>query len=73
MDTIGDFSTGQNDVIDIANILDGFYDDATDNGTDSTLAIDQDGTAKGTKFLNVATIKGVIGLTDEAALESSGP
>lgn len=82
VDEINDFSTGESDVIDIADILDGYYTygtDAitdfvliTDNGTDSTLAIDQDGTANGSNFVAVATILGVTGLTDEAGLESSG-
>ena len=72
----------QSDKIDIADVLDGYYDygtdvitafvQITDNGTDSTLAIDQDGTANGTNFVSVATILGITGLTDEAALESSG-
>lgn len=82
VDIIKDFSTSDSDVIDIADVLDGYYtsgvDDITefvqitDNGTDSTLAIDQDGTANGTNFVAVATIVGVTGLTDEAALLSSG-
>ena len=42
----------------------------TDNGTDSTLSIDQNGGAD--NFVAVATILGVTGLTDEASLESSG-
>jgi Ca2+-binding RTX toxin-like protein len=80
VDVIKDFSTGDSDVINIADVLDGYYtygtDDITDfvqitdDGTDSTLAIDQDGTANGTNFVAVATILGVTGLTDEAALDS---
>jgi len=42
----------------------------TDDGTDSTLYIDQDGGAD--NFVAVATILGVTGLTDEVALETSG-
>lgn len=82
VDTVNDFSTGASDVIDIADVLDGYFtsgvDDITefvqitDNGTDSALAIDQDGTANGTNFVAVASILGVTGLTDEAALETSG-
>lgn len=44
----------------------------TDNGTDSTLAIDQDGAANGANFAAVAVLTGVTGLTDVAALETSG-
>lgn len=80
VDVIKDFSTGDNDIIDIADVLDGYYtygvDDITDfvqitdNGTDSTLYIDQNGGAD--NFVAVASILGVIGLTNEAALETSG-
>jgi hypothetical protein len=65
---------------DIADILDGHYsygvDDITDfvqitdDDTDSTLYIDQNGGAD--NFVAVASILGVTGLTDEAALESAG-
>jgi Ca2+-binding RTX toxin-like protein len=80
VDQIHDFNTGESDAIDISDILSGYYaqgvDDITDfvritdNGTNSTLAIDQDGGAD--NFVSVATILGVTGLTDEAALESAG-
>ncbi|GGC12757.1 hypothetical protein GCM10011494_34490 [Novosphingobium endophyticum] len=81
-DVVSDFSTNDSDVIDIADVLDGYYtagvDDITDfvqitdDGTDSSLAIDQDGTANGTNFVAVASILGATGLTDEAALVTSG-
>jgi Ca2+-binding RTX toxin-like protein len=81
-DVVRDFSSGDSDVIDIEDVLDGYYthgvDDITDfvqitdDGTDSTLAIDQDGTANGSNFVAVATILGATGLTDEASLESGG-
>lgn len=80
VDVINDFSTGDSDVLDIEDILSGYYtygtDDITDfvqitdNGTDSTLSIDQNG--GGDNFVAVASILGVTGLTDEASLESSG-
>lgn len=82
VDVIKDFSAADGDAINVADILDGYYtagvDDITefvqitDDGADSTLAIDQDGTAKGTNFVTLATISGVTGLTDEAALLSGG-
>ncbi len=43
-----------------------------DNGTNSTMAIDVDGSANGTSFVNVAVLYGVTGLTDEAALRANG-
>lgn len=79
VDVISDFSTGENDVLNLSNIL-SLYDadtDAitdfvriTDDGTNSTLAIDTDGGAD--NFVTLATLSGVTGLTDEAALELSG-
>lgn len=80
LDTINDFNYSfENDAIDISDVLDGSYTfgtdvitdfvQFTDNGTDSTLAIDQDGGAD--NFVAVASILGVTGL-DAVALESSG-
>lgn len=78
-DTIADFSLGQNDKIDISNILQG-YDPLTDaiedwvqittSGSNSLLKVDVDGGAN--NFVQIATISGVTGLTDEAALVTSG-
>lgn len=74
-----DFSTGQGDIIDIADVLTGYdlgidaitdWVQITDNGTDTTLKIDQDGGAN--NFVTVATLLGVTGLTDETALETAG-
>lgn len=79
VDVITDFNTGENDVLNLRDIL-SLYDadtDAitdfvriTDNGTDSTLTVDTDG--GGDNFVTLATLTGVTGLTDEAALELSG-
>lgn len=80
-DFIYDFSLAQNDKFDISDVLEGFYDPITDvitdfvqitsDGSNSHLKIDQDGTANGTNFVEVAYIVGVAtGLTDEAALRS---
>lgn len=79
VDTIADFSTGDGDAFDISDILSGYdpqTDDITewvqitDNGTDSTLSVDVNGGAD--NFVSIATITGVTGLTDEAALETAG-
>ncbi|PCI57211.1 MAG: hypothetical protein COB36_02810 [Alphaproteobacteria bacterium] len=79
IDTITDFDVSESDVIDIAYLLSG-YDPLTDaisdfvqitnNGTDSVLSVDADGGAD--SFVQVATLLGVTGLTDEDALEASG-
>lgn len=80
VDTIHDFDAVSGDRLDIADILSGFYDDqtdvltdfvrVTDNGTDSTLSVDQDGGAD--NFVDIATVKNVIGLTDEDRLVLDG-
>jgi Ca2+-binding RTX toxin-like protein len=78
IDVVTDFSTVENDVIDVSDILsyDPLSDNITDfvritdNGIDSTLEVDFNGGAD--SFVTVATLQGVIGLTDEAALETSG-
>ncbi len=80
VDVLKDFSVGQGDVIDISDVLDTYYthgtDDIadfiqiTDNGTDSTLSIDQNGGAD--NFVAVASILGVTGLTNVSALETAG-
>jgi Ca2+-binding RTX toxin-like protein len=79
VDVVKDFNASD-DVIDIADVLSGYYTDGvdniidfvriTDNGVDSTLQIDQNG--GGNSFVTVATIMGVTGLTDEQALLDSG-
>lgn len=77
-DVIADFDSA-NDVIDISDLLSAYdpmtdvlsdFVQITDNGTDSTLSVDADGGAD--SFAAVASILGVTGLTDEAALETSG-
>ena len=81
VDRINNFDTSHDDAIDISDVLSGLdagTDDIsqwvqiTDNGIDSTLAIDANGAAGGVNFTAVATIVGVTGLTDEAALLNNG-
>ncbi|AGH97678.1 Alkaline phosphatase [Micavibrio aeruginosavorus EPB] len=81
VDIIGDFSLLDNDVIDISDLLSAFdplvdvitdFVQVTDNGTDSALFVDQDGVGSVYGLQQVATISGVTGLTDEAALYTSG-
>ncbi len=79
VDVIKDFTTADNDVLDIVDLLTGYdpltdaitdFVEITDNGTDSTLKVDTDGGAD--NFVTVATLEGATGLTDEAALETNG-
>ncbi|WP_164738227.1 type I secretion C-terminal target domain-containing protein [Frigidibacter oleivorans] len=70
------------DVIDLTDILGSAFDpltdvitdfvEMTDSGSDPVLKVDRDGTGGLYSFEQIATLKGVTGLTDEAALVSSG-
>jgi Ca2+-binding RTX toxin-like protein len=78
---IQDFSTSAGDKIDIKDVISG-YDPATmaitdwvqitTSGSNSILKVDTDGTGSGHTWQQIATIVGVTGLTDEAALVASG-
>jgi Ca2+-binding RTX toxin-like protein len=80
VDLIYNFSTTDGDTIDISDLLTGYtgaediidWVQITDNGTDSTISIDANGTTGGSSYTAIATIKGVTGLTDEATLETDG-
>ena len=81
IDVIKDFSTSQGDVIDVRDLLSAYapltmpvtdFVQITTVGSDSALSIDRDGTGTTFGFVQVATIQGVTGLTDEAALVASG-
>lgn len=76
-ETISAFESG--DALDISDILSGYdeltdaitdFVQITDNGADSVISVDADGGAD--NFVQIATLIDVIGLTDEAALETSG-
>lgn len=77
--TIQDYNSSAGEKLDISGILIGYdpLTDAitdfvriTDNGTDSYLAVDLNGGAD--NFVQLATLLGVTGLTDEKALETAG-
>lgn len=79
VDTITDFSVAQNDVLDISAILSGYtsghiteFLQIISSGSSSKVYVDADGTANGTQWVQIATLTGVTGLTDEAALLASG-
>lgn len=78
VDVIKDFSSTY-DAIDISDVLSGYdplsdtitdFVQITDDGSDSTLVVDVDGGAD--NFVAIALIDNRTGLTDEAALETSG-
>jgi len=79
IDVINDFKTAELDKINVADILEGYnpatkaitdFVQITTSGTNSLLYVDKDGGANG--FVQVATISGATGLTDETALMNSG-
>ena len=81
IDNVRDFSLADGDMLDISDILEGFYTNPiaqaitdfvqiTDNGTNSFLAVDADGGAD--NFVQIATLYGQTGLTDEDGLETAG-
>lgn len=81
IDIVTDFSTGLGDAIDIRDLLDG-YDSGTDDvtewvrittsGSNSIVEVDRDGMGTGYGWTQIATLNGVTGLTDEAALVTAG-
>ncbi len=79
VDVIHDFSTVQGDKVDLSDLLFAYdplmhaiedFVQITDNGTDSFLAVDTDG--GGNNFVQIATLNGLTGLTDEDALLING-
>lgn len=83
VDTVNDFSTAGGDALDLSDILSGAgYDPMTDlitdfvqittSGSDSIVKVDVTGAASFGAGTQIATIVGVTGLTDEAALVASG-
>jgi len=80
-DHITDFNVGQNDVLDISDLLSA-YDSATDlltdfvritdSGHDTKVEVDIDGSGTAAHFVTIATLDNVTGLTGEAALVAAG-
>ena len=79
VDTIYTFSIGNNDSLNISDLLVGYnaladaitdFIQITDDGTNSFLAVDSDGGAN--NFVQIATLMNVTGLTDEKTLETNG-
>ena len=82
IDVVKEFSTADSDVTDLVDILGSAYDPLTDeitdfvemidNGSDTFLKVDRDGTGCTYSMTQIITLEGVIGLTGQTALESSG-
>jgi Ca2+-binding RTX toxin-like protein len=79
IDWIEDFDLAELDQIDVSGLLEQYdpqVDDVTnfvqitDDGTDSFLSVDVNGTAN--NFIQIAVIKGVLGLGDVSQLETNG-
>lgn len=82
IDLIKDFSTGDGDVIDIADVLDGIYDPMSDiladfvqiseSSGDTLLSVDQDGTGLTYGWTQIAAIQGVTGLSSADDMVTAG-
>ncbi|MCB9978898.1 MAG: type I secretion C-terminal target domain-containing protein [Rhodospirillales bacterium] len=81
IDTIKDFSLAEGDRLFVRDLLIDFdpltklitdFVQITENGSSSTLSVDRDGTGGAYAMAQIATIQGVTGLTDEAALLANG-
>ena len=81
IDVVTDFNLGQGDALDLSDLLSA-YDPLTDAltafvqisnaGANSSVSVDRDGTGLTFGFVQVATLTGIIGLTNEDALVASG-
>lgn len=80
-DIITDFNTADDDALDISNLLTAYdpltdaltdFVEITDDGTNSFVAVDMDGTGSTYAMTQIATLENVIGLTDESALVAAG-
>lgn len=81
VDTVSDFSTSDGDALHLTNLL-SEYDYLTEaitdfvlmqtSGSNTTVSVDKDGAGGIYSFVQIATLTGVTGLTDEAALVTNG-
>jgi Ca2+-binding RTX toxin-like protein len=78
-DTIFDFDLSEGDKLDLSDLLAAYdpmsdvitdFVEITEGGGNTNITVDQDGGAN--NFVQIATVSGTPGLTDEAALESAG-
>lgn len=81
VDTVSDFSTTDGDALHLTNLL-SEYDYLTEaitdfvlaqtSGSNTTISVDKDGAGGIYGFVQIATLTGVTGLTDEAVLVANG-
>lgn len=78
VDTVTDFSGDKIDIRDLLSSYNPGPDTITDwvrittVGSDSKIEVDEDGTGSGFSWTQIATLQGVTGMTDEAALVTAG-
>jgi Ca2+-binding RTX toxin-like protein len=81
IDVVTDFSTAQGDALDLRDLLTGYDPGShtitdwvriTDVSANSKVEVDRDGTGGTYGWVQIATLNGVTGLTDEAALVANG-
>ncbi|NEJ60775.1 type I secretion C-terminal target domain-containing protein [Rhizobium leguminosarum] len=81
VDTVKDFNATEGDAIDIHSLLTGYdpltsaitdFIQMTDSHGSTAVSVDRDGAGSTYAFAQIATIEGVTGLTDEAALLAAG-
>jgi Ca2+-binding RTX toxin-like protein len=81
IDVVTDFNLGQGDALDISDLLSAYdpLNDAltafvqiTNAGANSSVSVDRDGTGGAFGFVQIATLTGITGLTNESALVASG-
>ncbi|MCB1651360.1 MAG: calcium-binding protein, partial [Alphaproteobacteria bacterium] len=79
--TITDFNPGEGDALDIADVLFGYdaltnaitdFVTVTDNGVDSTVIVDQDGSGTQYAAKTIAVLQNITGLSDVEGLETAG-
>ena len=81
IDTISDFILAQGDALNIADMLTGYdplthalqdFVEISTVGANSIVSIDRDGAGTDYGFVQIATLTGINGITDELALVTNG-
>ena len=81
IDVVSDFNLGQGDALDLADMLSGYdlladaltdFVQITNAGANSNVSVDRDGMGGAFGFVQIATLTGITGLTNEDALVASG-
>ncbi|MDI1229476.1 MAG: type I secretion C-terminal target domain-containing protein [bacterium] len=81
IDVVSDFNLGQGDALDLSDMLSAYdplvdaltaFVQITNAGANSSVSVDRDGTGGAFGFVQIATLTGITGLTNENALVASG-